>query len=88
MYERDWRESELRTFVERHVLSLCWIEKLGYGINSHSMAALFDIGVICGNMAANRKVRNDIEEEEKVRYESAKGGFFSVRVTTLGGNGG
>lgn len=54
------------------------------------MAALFDIGVICGNMAANRKVRNDIEEEEKVRYESAKGGFFSVRVTTLdyGGNGG
>lgn len=40
---------------ERRVLSLCWTERLGYGINSHSMAALFDSDVICGNMAANRK---------------------------------
>lgn len=28
------------------------------------------------------QVRNDIEEEEKVRNENAKDGFFSIRVTT------
>lgn len=48
------------SYIER--VSACFIAcwaKIGrvFGINSPSMAALFDVGVICENMAANRRYR-------------------------------
>ena len=52
------RKGELRTYIEKvpACFIACWA-KIGriFGINSPSMAALFDVGVICENMAANRK---------------------------------
>lgn len=84
MHARDWRESELRTFAERHVLSLCWTERLGYGINSHSMAALFDSDVICGNMAANRKYGMTSRWKKKFGTRTRRAGFspFVLRRST------
>lgn len=57
----------------RRVLSLVG-PKLGrvLRINSPSMAALFDIGVICGNMAASRRYGMTSCPEEKVRNARAR----------------
>lgn len=84
---------ERLSYVERvptHFI-VCWPE-IGrvFGINSPSMAALFDVGVICGNMAANRRHRMTSRRKKKFGTKSAWGGFLSVRVTALGygGNGG
>lgn len=69
----------------------CW-NKIGRvcGINSPSMAALFDIDVICGNMTANRRYEMTSWRRKKFSERECEGQeFLSVRVTTLGygGNG-
>lgn len=84
---------ERLSYVERvpTCFIACWAE-IGrvFGINSPSMAALFDVGVICGNMAANRRYRMTSRRKKKFGTEArgrvrAEGGsgLLSVRVTTL-----
>lgn len=67
----------------------CWTE-IGrvFGINSPSMAALFDIDVICGEYGGEPKVRNDIGGGRKssgARERERSGSFFFlfVRVMSL-----
>lgn len=58
--------------------------RIVYGINSHSMAALFDIGVICGNMAANRKYGMTSRRKKKFGTRARRAGFspFVLRRST------
>lgn len=53
----------------------CWSE-IGRvcGINSPSMAALFDIGVICGNMTANR--RYEMTSWRRKKFQNGEGQSF------------
>lgn len=47
-----------------------------FSINSPSMAALFDIGVICGNMAANRRYRMTSRWKKKFGTRKRGVGFY------------
>lgn len=55
----------------------CWAE-IGrvFGINSPSMAGLFDVGVICGNMAANRRYRMTSRRKKKFGTKARGVGFY------------
>jgi len=74
-----WLARDCVTYIER--VSPCFIvywAEIGrvFGINSPSMAALFDIGVICGNMAANRRYRMTSRRKKKFRTRKRGVGFY------------